>query len=119
MSTIEGSGSGGMMNWSGTDQELIRNSLQEMGRPGGMLPDSEAMHSLAGKIDQTLETSVNNLIGGDALADKQTMGAAIVGQTLNTMNSDPVTGAKDPSIAFQEQVLGAHAGLGSIVNKNG
>jgi hypothetical protein len=31
MSAIEGSGVGGMMDWAGSGQELIRNSLQEMG----------------------------------------------------------------------------------------
>jgi hypothetical protein len=108
-----------MMDWAGSGQELIRNSLQEMGRPGGMLPGSEAMTTLASKVDQGMEFNVQNLIGGSAPTDKQTFGAAVVSQTLNTMNSDPITGAKDANYSFQEQVLGAHAGLGSIVNKNG
>lgn len=119
MSTIDGSSVGGMADWSGMGRELVKDALAEMGKPGGMLPGSEAMQTLASQINQTTQMQVANLIGGDPLADRQTMGAAVVSQTLNTMNSDPITGAKDSNYSFQEQVLGAHAGLGSILNKNG
>ncbi|SKA77085.1 hypothetical protein SAMN02745704_00937 [Paucidesulfovibrio gracilis DSM 16080] len=119
MSGIEGSSAGGMADWSNVARALVKNPLVEMGKPGGLLPGSEAMQSLATQLSQGLQLKLANLTGGDPLADKQTMGAAVVTQTLNTMNSDPITGAKDPNMAFQEQVLGAHAGLGGIVNKNG
>ncbi|MEF2144323.1 MAG: hypothetical protein V3573_02660 [Desulfovibrionaceae bacterium] len=57
--------------------------------------------------------------GAAPLADKQTMGAAVVSGTLDNMNTDPISGDTDPSYSFQKDVLGAFAGLGSIVNKNG
>lgn len=119
MSTIEGSGSGGMMGWSSISQGIIRDTLQELGAPGGMMQGSDALQTLASKNEQVLGLSVQDLVGGNVLGDAQTVGAAVVGQTLGNMNSDPITGAKDSNSAFQEQVLGAHAGLGILVNKNG
>jgi hypothetical protein len=119
MSKIDGTGAGGMTDWSIIGQQLLKDPLREMGKPGGMLPGSKAMQSLADTISRGLELKLTNLTGSAPLADKQTMGAAVVAQTLNTLNTDPITGAKDPNMAFQEQVLGAHAGLGGIVNRNG
>ncbi|MBU1610254.1 MAG: hypothetical protein KKC99_00280 [Proteobacteria bacterium] len=49
-------------------------------------------------------------IGGSGM-DSKTFGAAVVSETLDTMNSGSDSGSN--SYDFQKQVLGAHAGLGS------
>lgn len=55
---------------------------------------------------------------GVAPVDKETFGASVVTSTLDAMNTD-MGGKTDSSFDFQNKVLGAHAGFGTILDTKG
>lgn len=59
--------------------------------------------------------AANNNIGP---VDKETFGASVVTSTLDNMNRSP-SGDMDASYDFQNKVLGAYAGAGTILDTKG
>lgn len=55
-----------------------------------------------------------------AAADKQTFGAQVVSETLDVMNSDPMSASSNADYNFQKNVLSAvYTGTGTILDSMG
>ncbi len=90
---------------------------------GGMTPyDSQTLGaSVVTNTLNMMNSQGPSMMSPMAPMDKQTIGASVVTGTLNTMNYGSPSGmaGADPvaqSFDFNQQVLGAYAGTGSVLN---
>ncbi len=58
-------------------------------------------------VSETLDTMNDQGTGTAGAYDSETFGAAVVSKTLDYMNSDPMSSSMDQSYSFQKDVLSA------------
>ncbi len=98
------------------------SSLQGAEIAGGIV--SKTLDTMNNMPSSTMSSSFGSSSAGDAApVDKQTFGAAVVGKTLDYMNSgsmgSPASSDMSQTYQFSKDVLGAYAsGIGSLADAN-
>ncbi|MGE4506215.1 MAG: hypothetical protein AB7D51_12775 [Desulfovibrionaceae bacterium] len=120
MDGIDGIGGGGM-DGKTFGAAVVKETLDRMNTDagGGLNADYQFQNQVLGAYAGTGGADTVSLSGGLAgqagsAAGRETLGAAVVSDTLDRMNTDPM-GNVDKDYEFQKQVLAA----GAVVDRKG